>query len=298
MLSGEWMMGGQFLRDPFRTEAQNHKRDYYLESNTNAKDKRGKRNMMNINLANKIAVVTGASGELGRVIARTLADCGADVVIHYHQGQAKAEALLQEVQAKGVRAMTVQADITAASSVGAMKQAIVQKLGDPNIIVNNAVIQYQWTKVLEQDLQDYEGQFRSCVLQNVIMAQAFAPAMIQKRWGRIIAINTECAMQNFPNQSAYVAGKRGMDGVLRVLAKEIGEHQVTVNQVAPGWMISDKYRATHEEHQPDYEKNVPLKRRGYDQDIANAVAFLASDLAEFITGAYIPVCGGNVMPTI
>ena len=105
-------------------------------------------------------------------------------------------------------------------------------------------------------------------------------------------------MQNFPNQSAYVSGKRGMDGVLRILAREIGEHQVTVNQVAPGWMISDKYRGTDEERQPTYEKSVALKRRGYDQDIANAVVFLASDLAAFITGAYIPVCGGNVMPTI
>ncbi|MCL5998214.1 MAG: SDR family oxidoreductase [Chloroflexi bacterium] len=253
---------------------------------------------MKIDLSNKLAVVTGASGELGRVIARTLADCGANVVIHYNHGQAKAASLLQEVQAKGVRAMTIQADITDKSSVMAMKQSIVDTLGDPSIIVNNAVIQYAWTKVLEQDVADYEGQFRSCVLQNVLMAQAFAPAMIRQRWGRIIAINTECAMQNWPNQSAYVSGKRGMDGVLRVLAKEIGEHQITVNQVAPGWMISDKYRGTPEERQPEYEKNVPLKRRGYDQDIANAVAFLASDLAAFITGAYIPVCGGNVMPAI
>ena len=254
--------------------------------------------MINIDLSRKIAVVTGASGELGRVITRTLADSGADVVIHYHHGQARAEELLAEIRAKGVRAMTCQADITNAAAVGAMQQAIKQTLGDPDIIVNNAVIQYKWTTVLEQGLEDYEGQFRSCTLQNVIMAKTFAPAMIQKHWGRIIAINTECAMQNFPNQSAYVSGKRGMDGVLRVLAKEIGEHQVTVNQVAPGWMISDKYRVTGEERQPDYEKNVPLKRRGYDQDIANAVVFLASDLAAFITGAYIPVSGGNVMPTI
>ncbi len=253
---------------------------------------------MNIDLSNKLAVVTGASGELGRVITRTLAGCGADVVIQYHNGKEKAEKLLKEVQAKGVRAMAVQADITSAADIQAMKKQIASTLGDPSIIVNNAVIQYQWTTVLEQAVEDYESQFRSCVLQNVLMAKAFVPAMIQRNWGRIIATNTECAMQNWPSQSAYVSGKRGMDGVLRVLAKEIGEHQITVNQVAPGWMISDKYRGTGEERQPEYEKNVPLKRRGYDQDIANAVAFLASDLAAFITGAYIPVCGGNVMPTI
>ena len=253
---------------------------------------------MNIDLSNKVAVITGASGELGRVITRTLAGCGADVVIHYHRDKAHAEELLREVRGRGVHAMTVQGDITRADDVQRIKREIAGTLGDPAILVNNAVIQYQWTTVLEQSIEDYEGQFRSCVLQNVLMAKAFVPAMIQHHWGRIIAINTECAMQNWPSQSAYVAGKRGMDGVLRVLAKEIGENQITVNQVAPGWMISDKYRGTPEEHQPEYEKNVPLKRRGYDQDIANAVAFLASDLAAFITGAYIPVCGGNVMPAI
>jgi len=128
------------------------------------------------------------------------------------------------------------------------------------------------------------------------MAQAFVPGMIAKKWGRVIAINTECAMQNHPTQSAYVSGKRGMDGVLRVLAREVGEHGITVNQVAPGWMVSE---TRPEQGRPDWYRNgVPLRRFGHDQDVANAVAFLASDLAGFITGVYLPVCGGNVMPAI
>ena len=90
-----------------------------------------------------------------------------------------------------------------------MRAEITRRLGAPGIIVNNAVIQYQWTSVLEQSIEDYEGQFRSCVSHNVLMAQTFVPAMIEAQWGRVIAINTECAMQNFPTQSAYVAGKRG-----------------------------------------------------------------------------------------
>jgi 3-oxoacyl-[acyl-carrier protein] reductase len=159
-------------------------------------------------------------------------------------------------------------------------------------------VQYQWTKVLEQSAEDYDSQFRSCVLHNVLMAQAFVPAMQQNGGGRVIAINSECAMQNFELQSAYVSGKRGMDGVLRVLAREVGASGITVNQVAPGWTISDKDRSSGEENQPDYGSKVPLRRRGTDQEIANVVAFLASDLASFITGAYIPVCGGNVMPAI
>src|SRR5690606_32382543 len=123
-------------------------------------------------------------------------------------------------------------------------------------------------------------------------------AMRDRNWGRFIGINTECAMQVAPTQSAYTAGKRGMDAVLRVLAKEVGAHQITVNQVAPGWTISDQDRAAGTEENPAYAANVPLRRRGTDQEVANVVAFLASDLASFITGAFVPVCGGNVMPTI
>ncbi len=198
----------------------------------------------------------------------------------------------------GRKALAVQGDVSDKASVLAMRDAIKAALGDPDIVVTNAVAQYDWKAVLEQDPSDYESQFKSCVLHNVLMAQAFVPAMREKKWGRVIAINTECAMQNFPSQSAYVSGKRGMEGVLRGLAKEVGEDQFTVNQVAPGWMISDRAREAGDEVQEGYSKNVPLRRRGDDQDIANAVAWLASDLAGFVTGVYLPVCGGNVMPTI
>ncbi len=253
---------------------------------------------MQIDLSNKIAVVTGGSGQLGRVMCRTLAACGADIAVHYHGNQSKAEAVRDEIIAMGRRAIAVQADVTDADSVFAMRDIIVEQLGHPQIIVNNAVIQYNWVHVLDQAIEDYEGQFRSCVLQNVLMAKAFVPNMIENNYGRIIATNTKCAMENFPTQSAYVAGKRGMDGVLRVLAREIGEHQITVNQVAPGWTISDRDRERGTEVSEAYSKKVALKRRGTDQEIANVVAFLASDLASFITGAYIPVAGGAVMPAI
>jgi 3-oxoacyl-[acyl-carrier protein] reductase len=253
---------------------------------------------MEINLKGHLALVTGGSGQLGRVICRTLGDCGADVVVNYHQNASKAHALVDELHRKGVRSMAVQADVTNQNSIQAMKAAIEAELGAPDILVNNAVIQYNWVHVLDQNPADYESQFRSCVLHNVLMAQAFASAMIAKKWGRIIAMNTECAMQNWPNQSAYVSGKRGMDGMLRVLAKEIGEHQITVNQVAPGWMISENVPDDDSEGQRNYRANVPLRRRGVDQDIANLVVFLASDLANFISGQYISVSGGNVMPAI
>jgi len=182
--------------------------------------------------------------------------------------------------------------------VQAMKREIEKNLGAPSIVVTNANAANPWKLVLEQSVENYEGQFRSCVLQNVLMAQAFAPAMIEKKWGRIIAISTECVMQVLPTQSTYVAGKKGMDALLRVLAKEIGMHGITVNQVAPGWTISDNDREKGTEKQAHYDQHVPLRRRGEDKEIANVVAFLASDLASFVTGLYIPVCGGNVMPAV
>ena len=254
--------------------------------------------MISIDLSGKIALVTGASGELGRVIAVALARSGADVAVHYHRNRESAEKVGAEVARLGRRCCLVTGSVAEAAAVNAMKARVVAELGAPDIVVTNAVSQIPWKEILDQSVEVYEDQFRSCVLQNVLMAQAFAPAMIEKKWGRIIAINTECIMQAAPTQSAYVAGKKGMDGLLRVLAREIGAHGITVNQVAPGWTISDRDRSAGTEKQENYERSVPLRRRGTDIEIAHAVAFLASDLAAFITGVYLPVCGGNVMPAV
>lgn len=254
--------------------------------------------MLKIDLSNKIAVVTGGAGQLGRAMVRTLGRAGAGVAVCCHKNRAKAKELVAELEAMGVPGMMVQADVTKWASVRQMRDRVVKTLGHPDIIVNNAVSQYNWTTVLEQAARDYESQFRSCVLHNVFMAKAFVPGMIEKGWGRVIGINTECAMQNWGTQSAYNAGKRGMDGVLRVLAREIGLHGITVNQIAPGWTLSEDQPDSGSELEQQYRLHVPLQRRGTDQDIANAVVFLASDLSSYITGAYIPVCGGNVMPAI
>jgi len=260
--------------------------------------------MVQINLSGKLAVVTGGTGELGRTMVRRLASCGANVAICYHSQREGAEKLKAEVETSfGVKALAIQADITVNDSVIAMQKRIKEELGAADIIVNNSVVQYDWKSVLEQDIEAYDSQYRSCVLHGVFMAKAFVPDMIAKNDGRIIGISTECAMQMFPYQSAYVAGKRGMDGVYKVLAREVGRHNITVNQVAPGWIISDRFRDADGSERNiaqdfPYIDRVPMGRRGTDTEVANAVCFLASDLASFITGAYLPVCGGNVMPCI
>ena len=259
--------------------------------------------MLTIDLSGKLALLTGASGQLGRVMARTLAECGADLVLHYHQDRAGIERVEEEVRGLGRRALSVQGDVGTRAGVQQIADA-ARQLGDPDIVVINAVQQiHPWSTVLEENIDDYESQFRTCVLQTVYLVQAFVPALQRKGWGRVIGINTECTMQMFETQSAYVAGKRGMDGVLRVLAREIGRHGITVNQVAPGWTISDRDRQMTSERKgaaddAGYCQNVPLRRRGTDREIANVVAFLASELASYVHGAFVPVCGGNVMPAV
>ena len=254
--------------------------------------------MLNVDLTGKTALITGATGQLGRVMARTLADCGANIIIHYHGNEGKANELKQEIESIGRQSMIVRADVTQFDDVMSMKDRILEHFDAVDIVVANAVVQYEWKTILEQPIEDYTSQIDSCLMQSVYLAKAFVPSMIDRKAGRVIGINTECSMQNAPGQSAYVAGKRGMDGVYRVLAKEIGEHQITVNQIAPGWTISENDRLNNTEVSEGYSQTVPLRRRGSDQEIANVVAFIASDLASFITGAYIPVNGGNVMPAI
>jgi 3-oxoacyl-[acyl-carrier protein] reductase len=250
--------------------------------------------MLNLDLYGHTALVTGASGQLGRVIAPTLAKAGADVAVHYRQDKKSAAAVAMQIQGLGRRAHIFKADLRKPAQVQALKKAVTAKLGAPDILVANAVSQIQWFPVLEQPLKDYVDQFETNVAQNVLLAQAFVPAMKKRGWGRVIAINTEVAIQCLPGQSAYGAAKRGLDGLYRVLARELGPFNINVNQVAPGWTISDHHRK-RAQNDKAYVKEVPLGRRGTDQDIANAVAFLASDLASFIHGVYLPVTGGHVM---
>lgn len=253
---------------------------------------------MEISLAGKKALVTGGSGGLGRTIAKTLASCGADVAVHYNSDEKSALKVVEEIKAMGRKAMAFKADITDEKSVIALRGSVEKNFGMPDILIVNAVIQYQWKHLLDQEISAYYSQFESCVMQMVYMSKAFVPYMKEQKYGRIVVMNTECAMLAEPSCSAYTAAKRGLDGIVRVLAKEVGRDNITVNQIAPGWTITDKERENGVNPAPEYVQSVPLGRRGTDEDIANMTAFLASDLASFTTGAYIPVTGGRVMPCI
>ena len=253
--------------------------------------------MISIDLKGKLAVVTGGSGELGRVICRTLAKAGADVAIQYHHNAELAKRLAAELKDFNINAEAFCADITDQSSVNAMRSVIKRKMGIPLIVVDAAYIPYETKHLLDQPLKDYYSEFASCALHNVHMAKAFIPAMQKAHYGRFIGINSEQSMEFNPNFTAYTSGKRSMDGILRVLAKEVGADGITVNQVAPGWVLSEKGRRKPEDD-AEYRARIPMHRRVEDQHIADAVLFLASDLARLITGAFLPVTGGNIAPGI
>jgi 3-oxoacyl-[acyl-carrier protein] reductase len=257
---------------------------------------------MNIDLSGRTAIVTGSSGALGRVIATTLARCGARVVLQYFTNKSAAEKIGGDIERSGGVALVVQADVTSLKSVQAMRSALSEQDWRADIIVNNAVSQYQWTSVIEQPVKDFEDQFRSSVLHNLHMVKTFVPDMVLRSWGRVIGVNTECTSQCWPTQSAYVAGKQGMNALLQTLSKEVGPQGVTVNQIAPGWIRSVRERNANEPAlealSEEYSRMLPLQHRGEEVDVAYAVAFLASDLARFITGAVIPVNGGGAcIPT-
>ena len=132
---------------------------------------------MNIDLTGKKAIVTGGSGGLGRTIVKALSECGADVAVHYNSDKASADALVAELTAAGRKAAAFQADITSADSIKAMREAVENSFGMPDIMIVNAVIQYEWKHLLEQDIKDYYSQFESCVMQMVYMSKEFVPHM-------------------------------------------------------------------------------------------------------------------------
>ena len=253
---------------------------------------------MVVDLSGKTALITGGSGGLGRRIAKNLSSCGADVIVTYYNDKESAFSLVEEIKKEGKGAYAVYCDIRNEESVNKMRDEISANFKMPDILCVNAVVQYKWFDILEQDPKDYYSQFESCVMQLVYISKAFAPHLKEQKYGRIVVTNTECTMLCEKGTSAYVAGKRGLDGVAKILAKELGEYNITVNQVAPGWVIHDKERKDGGYESTDYIKEVPLGHRGEDIDIANAVTFLASDYARFITGAFLPVCGGRAMNII
>jgi len=245
---------------------------------------------MQIDLSNRTAIITDTIGALGSVMCRTLAECGANIVIHYHSNESKALELKGQIIAQyGVKTITIKADLTNIEEVLQLRNTVFSEFGKLEILVINAASKYNSPPVYEDYRKDYRSLSDACVLQSVHLIKAFVPQMTERNYGRVIGIHNECSLQAVLMLAEYMAANRNLNDVFRILAKEVGGHHITVNQVAPGWTRNEKDEWFGKQLTQEYSAKALLKRRVTLQEIANVVAFLASDLASFVSGIYMPV---------
>lgn len=242
-----------------------------------------------MNLEGQTALITGAGRGIGKTIALKLAECGADIVLADMNPQVS-EVLL-EVESLGRKCLTFETDVTDFDAIDAMVKKIIEELGSIHILVNNAGITQdnlfmrmkpeQWSKVIDVNLN---GVFN--------VTKAVIRPMVKQRMGKIINISSVVGFTGNPGQVNYSSTKSALVGFTKSLAREVGARGVTVNAVAPGFIDTAMTQALNESQQELILQQIPLGRMGDPADIANAVAFLASEDASYITGTILHVNGG------
>jgi 3-oxoacyl-[acyl-carrier protein] reductase len=247
-----------------------------------------------IDLSGKAAVVTGGSRGIGRAIVLRLATQGADVAFSYRGNGAAAEATAAEVRALGRTALPIAADVSQPESAEALVKGALEGLGKVDILVNNAGITRDdlimrmgidaWREVLETNLF---GAFYTL--------KAVTRPMLKARSGRIVNITSVSGQAGQMGQANYSSAKAGLIGLTKAAARELASRGITVNAVAPGFVLTELTQDLPQELQDEITKRTPLGRFGTTQEIADAVAFLASDEAGYITGQVLAVDGGLVM---
>jgi len=247
-------------------------------------------------LANKVALITGSARGTGAGIARVFAREGASVVINQVKDEGNPQRVLEEIEAIGRRALVVKADITAEAQVREMVRKVEDAFGKIDILVSNYAAGIPRKGFQETTWADWQEQLDTTLKGAFLCTQAVLPGMKTRRWGRVISVNTIGIHQPALTYHGYTAAKTAMLGFTRNLAVEVGQYNITVNIVSPGLTLTEEVQATFtSEAQEKHEKQVPLRRTGTVEDTANAALFFASELGSFVTGHYLPVCGGQVM---
>jgi NAD(P)-dependent dehydrogenase (short-subunit alcohol dehydrogenase family) len=244
-------------------------------------------------LEGKTAIVTGGAHGLGRAIALRLADDGAEVMVADLLG-ADAEAIAQDIRAKGRAAASFQVDVSDSGAVGAMVMAAVEAFGHIDILVNDAGVSGE-SNILEMEESFWDRVMAVNLKGNFLCSQAVARAMVARgEGGAIVNITSTAGSNARPGASAYSSSKAGIIQFTKVLALELGQHGIRVNAVGPGMTLtgSEVKPAPTDEYQKAFVGQVPMGRPGEPADIASAVAFLASSDAAYINGQVIFVDGG------
>ena len=245
-------------------------------------------------LVGKNALVTGGSRGIGRAIALFLAKEGANVAINYAGNREKAEEVVKEIEALGVKAIAIQGDVTESKAVNEMIKTYDEKFETLDILVNNAGITKD-NLLIRMKEEDWESVMDVNLKGVFLMTKGVARKMMKQKAGRIINLSSVVGVMGNPGQGNYCASKAGVIGFTKSIAKELGGKNVTVNAIAPGFIETDMTDVLPEKVKEEMLRNVPLKRAGKPEDVAKLVGFLGSDDAGYITGQVIHVDGGMAM---
>ncbi len=241
----------------------------------------------------KVAMITGATRGIGKQIALTLANEGYNIVLNYRTENDELKQLKNEIESKKVKCLTVQGDVTNFEDCKQMIESAIKEFGKVDVLVNNAGITKDMllARMKEED-------FKQVIDVNLVgtfnMTKNVISYMMKTRNGRIINISSVVGIAGNAGQTNYSASKAGIIGFTKSLAKEVASRNILVNAVAPGFIETNMTDVLKQEVKDEIAKNIPLKRMGTPQDVANVVKFLASEDSSYITGQVISVDGGMI----
>jgi 3-oxoacyl-[acyl-carrier protein] reductase len=243
-----------------------------------------------MSLENKVALVTGSSRGIGKTIALELADAGASLVVNYKSDSSAAEEVLQSIRKVKAQAIAIQCDVSNFADVEQMIKNVMDEFGRIDVLVNN-VGPFLYKSIYDTTIQEWHQVINSNLNSTFYCCKAVIPVMRQQKSGSIVNIGAPNAerTQGYTRNCAYATAKTGVVVLSKSLAKEEGKNGIRINVVNPGFIETDQYT---EVMKSDMPKQVPLGRLGKPEDIANAVLFLASDEANYVTGSVLNVHGG------
>jgi len=245
-------------------------------------------------LEGKTVIVTGASRGIGRGIALKMAEHGADVAFTYRSSEDLALSLEKELQAMGIKAKAYRSDAADFEQAQQLVADVLETFGKVDVVVNNAGITKD-NLLLRMSEKDFDDVIRVNLKSVFNMTKAVIRPMMKQRQGSIINISSIVGIRGNAGQANYAASKAGIIGFSKSVAQELGSRNIRCNVVAPGFIETEMTAALDEKVLEEWKKQIPLKRTGKPEDVANACVFLASHLSDYITGQMLTVDGGMVM---